>query len=788
MFTNSTSTKFIVIIQNNLGARLFFPVNSLLVSPGYFQNTSYTGACLPQNAVAGSTIVCNATFTGFGSTVGSQLNPKFTISYELCDPTCTSRVYNTTGNAVTTLSPYKSVVFDITLLTNPTSSNIAVSGVPYGNGATVPFISGLSYPIYAIPPNGLATFVQWIASSNVVLSSGLQSTTAMASGIGSITASFVSTTTSTTTIPYCSCNSCINPFSCTCPASCPQMDPDSCHGSTEKCITTSSSTTTTTSSTTTINYIYCVGTVTSPSNYAYYAPVLSTGVGAWTSGTTYPISLYYTGCSISGNYIYCVGSFTSPSNYVYYAPLSSTGIGAWTAAANYPVAIYGEGCSAYNNYLYCIGNEAAPNNFVYYAPVSSTGVGAWTRTTGYPFTAEYVACSIYNGFIYCVGSATGTEEQVYYAPVTTTGIAGAWLATTSYPIQMAESGCSAYNGYIYCVGTGYTPPNNYVYYAPLSSTGVGAWTSTTVYPIGIDLAGCAINNGYIYCVGSPVGANNEVYFAQVSPAGVGTWTATTNYPVAMLQAYCGIPGSGGGFMGGGGPNSGSWPTTTTTVTTTSTSTTSTSTIPNIVFVSNYAKGESSGSTISVVMSKPNTGDALVAVIGDVPSSGLVTVSSITQTGVTWTKQVSTSESLGSYTYDDEIWLGIVGSNPGTVVTVTLSGTATYGAVADINEYSGVATSGALDKTATNSGKSASASTGMTATTTQANELWVGGISGDYYSQNFPTNGFTLSDGTLYNYISVGYLQNIVSSTGQADSAVTLSTSNDWAGCIATFEA
>jgi hypothetical protein len=192
MFTNSTSTKFIVIIQNNLGVRLFFPVNSLLVSPGYFQNTAYGGNCLPQNALVGSTIVCNATFTGFGSTVGSQLNPKFTISYELCDPTCTPKVYNTTGNAVTTLSPYKSVVFDITLLTNPTNGRIAVSGVPYGNGASVIFISGLSYPISAIPPNSAYSFNSWATSSNVVLSSSSTTnpSSATANGIGSITASF----------------------------------------------------------------------------------------------------------------------------------------------------------------------------------------------------------------------------------------------------------------------------------------------------------------------------------------------------------------------------------------------------------------------------------------------------------------------------------------------------------------------------------------------------------------------------------------------------------------------
>ena len=119
---------------------------------------------------------------------------------------------------------------------------------------------------------------------------------------------------------------------------------------------------------------------------------------------------------------------------------------------------------------------------------------------------------------------------------------------------MYAAGCSIYNSYIYCVGTYSASPYTQVYYAPVSSTGIGAWTSTTSYPVAMDYAGCSIYNGYIYCVGTYVSPYTQVYYAPVSSTGIGAWTSTTSYPVAMYWAYCEIPGSGGGFLGGGGPN------------------------------------------------------------------------------------------------------------------------------------------------------------------------------------------------------------------------------------------
>jgi len=206
----------------------------------------------------------------------------------------------------------------------------------------------------------------------------------------------------------------------------------------------------------------------------------------------------------------------------------------------------------------------------------------------------------------------------------------------------------------------------------------------------------------------------------------------------------------------------------------------------IVRVQGNARGTSLTDTISVTMaSNPISGNVLVAVIG-VCASAARTVLSIVQAGVTWTYQIGI---VGVYDYDDtaEIWFGVVGAGASKDVTVTLSWVANHGGVADICEYSGVETSGFLDKTATSSGWN-DLKTGTTVATTQANELWIGGIEADYSrTQSLPTNGFTLLDGALYDEGSLAYLEKIVSATGTANSGTTASGNCASGGCIATFK-
>ena len=189
---------------------------------------------------------------------------------------------------------------------------------------------------------------------------------------------------------------------------------------------------------------------------------------------------------------------------------------------------------------------------------------------------------------------------------------------------------------------------------------------------------------------------------------------------------------------------------------------------SITLVGSPSKGTSTSSTsIPVTLSQnPTSGDVLIAVIGTYRTgSGTVrTVSSITGGSggtATWHKITAEPYSSGSsYAENVEIWEGIV-SSASTSVTITISGSTSTYAVADICEYSGIATSSPYyDQVQVNTASGTSTSTGTTAQTAQASELWIGGITvGANTAQTTPANGFTLLDGNTYgSAMSVAYLQ------------------------------
>jgi hypothetical protein len=197
-----------------------------------------------------------------------------------------------------------------------------------------------------------------------------------------------------------------------------------------------------------------------------------------------------------------------------------------------------------------------------------------------------------------------------------------------------------------------------------------------------------------------------------------------------------------------------------------------------------------GNSFTVFLnSVPTNGDLLIAVIGVNDKMAQNTVSFLSEDGVAWARQVSSSQNG----VDAEIWAGEVFSADadGTIlITLTAIGgdaTVLY-AVADVCEYSGLATSNFTDQTSTNSAFAGlSPDTGTTPVTSQPNELWVGAIATNSYDQTNPTNGFTVFDGQDNNAKGgVAYLQNIVSTMGVANSGTTLPYSAVWSGCIATF--
>ncbi|MDA4134578.1 MAG: hypothetical protein OK441_03300 [Thaumarchaeota archaeon] len=180
-------------------------------------------------------------------------------------------------------------------------------------------------------------------------------------------------------------------------------------------------------------YIYCVGgnnetdgsnadSVSSTS--VYYAQLSSTGIGAWSSTTAYPGGVYFPTCYSSSGYIYCLGGADSNDNAVstdFSAPLSSSGVGAWTQTTAYPVQASGQACGISSGRIYCVGGEEADGTYTgaaYSATVTSGEIGSWQSEAAYP-TSVQTTCVISGAYMYCVGgfdsSSVGENNGVYYA-------------------------------------------------------------------------------------------------------------------------------------------------------------------------------------------------------------------------------------------------------------------------------------------------------------------------------------------------------------------------------------
>jgi hypothetical protein len=202
---------------------------------------------------------------------------------------------------------------------------------------------------------------------------------------------------------------------------------------------------------------------------------------------------------------------------------------------------------------------------------------------------------------------------------------------------------------------------------------------------------------------------------------------------------------------------------------------------------------SSGTSFTAVfISTPTNGNIIILAFGN-RANPTVTVSSISQTGVTWNASKSIGLSNSSGNVDIEIWLGQVNAGASKTITINLSGSNAVDAIADAYEYSNL--SSTLDKTASQyTGSSTHPNTGTTATTTQANELFVGATwnsasGGLSAAQSAATNSFALLDGADdgANHGSLAFLEKIVSSTGTANCSTTCN-SGTGIGCIATFVA
>ena len=198
------------------------------------------------------------------------------------------------------------------------------------------------------------------------------------------------------------------------------------------------------------------------------------------------------------------------------------------------------------------------------------------------------------------------------------------------------------------------------------------------------------------------------------------------------------------------------------------------------------RGESTSSSSATATfgNSITTGNVIVVIVGYYGSGTLL---STIESGVSLTERIRSVTYINHHVI---IFTGVVSSGASRTITVTLS-MAASDIIIDACEYQGVSIIGGipdLDASATNYGNSAYPSTGITSTTSQASEIWVGGIFAGGYGQSSPTNGFTLIDGVKVAFGSLAYLDKNAFSMGSAESSTTMAASYNWVGAIITLKA
>jgi|GEM_PF-6148895 hypothetical protein len=183
VMSNSLGTFSLIIFTNELGVTLNFPNNAIKINPTYL-NSSYYGQCVPTNAVVGAVVSCSAAFPGFSTSLGTEMNPNFLLSYKICGSSCsgTLAVYNTSGAAEVAVSPYAAHFRNFVELASPPSFGT----VSPGNGT---YNYGSQVSISENTLNG-HTFIGWTCAGTGCYNGSLTTNTVTLSNFIVETANF----------------------------------------------------------------------------------------------------------------------------------------------------------------------------------------------------------------------------------------------------------------------------------------------------------------------------------------------------------------------------------------------------------------------------------------------------------------------------------------------------------------------------------------------------------------------------------------------------------------------
>lgn len=297
-------------------------------------------------------------------------------------------------------------------------------------------------------------------------------------------------------------------------------------------------------------YIYCVSdSGLAYENSTYYARLSPNGIGAWSRSSPYPKNISGPSCTISNGYIYCVGGMNTTSQYSsylpisppsYYAPVSSSGIGAWHKTAPYPIKLYNNSCTSYLGYIYCVGGSDVLSTIM-----SINFTSALNITPGMSAAdAASIAKQALPGILNQTESADANRTAVYYAPISAGGI-GKWNATYPYPASLADSDCVTTSGpFLYCIGSSSAGYGTGVYFTRLVSNGTytTGYGPQPTYNFTVNATtGVASNVTYV-----PANFSSNTVIS-VAPGSIINWAASYSYPIPFYYGSCATTNSTGGY-------------------------------------------------------------------------------------------------------------------------------------------------------------------------------------------------------------------------------------------------
>jgi MYXO-CTERM domain-containing protein len=280
------------------------------------------------------------------------------------------------------------------------------------------------------------------------------------------------------------------------------------------------------------------------------APINATGaLGAFTLTSSLNPARSMHGTVASNGYVFVVGgrsSFGSLGD-VQVAPINGhSAVGTFGPAATFPTARSGHATVAANGYLYVLGGYSGPANLndVQRAPLNANGtVGTFAATTSFTGIRQRLASAAYGGHLYVIGGKTSgggpALADVQVATINTDGSLSTFVPTTSLATARWGHTSVAYNGHLYIVGGHDNLSTNLadVQVATINADGsLGAFTPTSSFTTGRNSHSSVVYNGYLYVIGG-FGAEAllDVQAAPINADGsLGAFANTASLPAATF--------------------------------------------------------------------------------------------------------------------------------------------------------------------------------------------------------------------------------------------------------------